>query len=74
MPQWLRYLGFAALAAFVPALAAHAYDCVVGTHEACLMSRGMLRMYWTVGFVFVGAPIALVATPRAPARHESDDA
>lgn len=74
MPHWLRNLGFAALAAFVLALAAHAYDCAVGTHEACLISRGMLWVYWTAGFVFVGAPIALSAASRAPARHDRDDA
>lgn len=66
MPNGLRNQLIAAAVSLVVALLLHAYDCAVGTHEACLISRGLLWVYWLGVYLIFGVPLALVA--RAGAR------
>jgi hypothetical protein len=66
----------AAVVSMFVALGLHAYDCHAGTHEMCLISRGMLWAYWIAAFVFVGLPVALVVRAvlgSKPARKDDAD-
>jgi hypothetical protein len=69
MPNWLRHQLIAAAASLVIALVLHAYDCYAGTHEACMISRGLLWMYWFGIYVILGAPLALAARGRTRIRQ-----
>jgi len=61
MRPWMRFLAIATVVGLVAAIAVHVYDCDVGTHEACLMSQGLLWVYWIVFFVVAGIPVAIIA-------------
>ena len=60
MPAWMRFFAVATVVGLVVAIAVHVYDCDVGTHEACLISQGMLWFYWIVFFVIAGIPMATI--------------
>ena len=60
MRPWMRFTLIAAGLSLAVTIAVHVYDCHVGTHEACLMSRGLLWVYWIAFFVIIGVPIAAV--------------
>ncbi len=62
MPTWIRCQAVAAAASLAVALVLHAIDCSLGTHEACLISRGLLSVYWFGVYALAGAPIALAVT------------
>jgi hypothetical protein len=52
MPRPVRFGLASAGIALVAAIALHAYDCQVGTQEACRMSEGMFSFYFVGVFVF----------------------
>jgi hypothetical protein len=60
MQPWMRFLLIAAVVAFAGTIAVHIYDCQTGTREQCLMSRGLLWVYWIGFFVVVGVPVATI--------------
>lgn len=48
----MRTTTTAAVLALLAGVILHAYDCAIGTHEQCLMSRGSLWLYVVVMFLF----------------------
>jgi hypothetical protein len=60
MQPWIRFLLLAGIVAVVGTVAVHVYDCQTGTREQCLMSRGLLWVYWIGFFVVVGVPLATI--------------
>jgi hypothetical protein len=76
MQPWIRISLVAAAVSLVATVAAHVYDCRVGTHEACLMSQGLLWVYWIGFLVVVGVPAATIveAIRNSRRRKQRDDA
>lgn len=66
----MNYL-YAAMITLVLALGLHGYDCITGTHEQCLMSRGLLILYWPAFFIIFGIPGAMIANSHAKSKTES---
>jgi hypothetical protein len=56
----MSIFGIAAILSILGTIALHLYDCSVGTYEQCLMSRGLLWLYFPVMFVFCLIVVALV--------------
>ncbi len=54
----MRNFVIAAVSSLLVALGVHAYDCYVGSRDQCLMSQGLLWVYWLGAFFVVGIPIA----------------
>ena len=54
----MRYAIIAGLLSFFIALGIHVFDCQTGTHEQCLMSRGLFWVYWLVSFLVAWGIVA----------------
>jgi len=72
MPNWLRNQLIAAAVCLVIALVVHGFSCLNSSNEACLVSRGMLWVYWAVAYLFIGGPIAMASRGNPAARREND--
>jgi hypothetical protein len=60
----------AGLLSIAIALGLHFYDCQTGSHEQCLMSTGLLWLYWVLSFLLTWL---VVASIRATIRFLRND-
>jgi len=63
--------GIAAIISIIGAIALHAFDCIVGTHEACLMSRAMIWFYFVLMFVFFWPVVSLINSGSKSSKDDS---
>ena len=72
----MRYAIIAGLLSSLFALGTHIYDCQTGTHEQCLMSQGLLWVYWLGSFLVAWAILAsfgaLIKSLRETTRRNDD--
>ena len=62
LANWKTYAVIALLLSLLGAVAGNVYDCNNGTHEQCMISKGLFPIYWAVGLLVAWPLVALLGS------------